>query len=198
MTVRQAFVVAVLAAALVLSASAFASTATVSPSQPATSTGRRRPQSLRRPPSAVTTTYSRNPTTTYDLTWTLPTAGKSGCTVCHSDPDLVQVKGGETVSLYVNTEILEASAHKDVPCTGCHIDFAYKTPHANVTSTGDEWKAIAKSACKNCHPQEFTDYTSSSHSPSDQPGESTSTIGAAELLGAGHAQAAVRRLPRRT
>lgn len=178
MTVRQAFVVAVLAAALVLSASAFASTATVSPSTPATSTVTT-PAVPATATVSVTTTYSRNPPTTYDLTWTLPTAGKSGCTVCHSDPDLVQVKAGETVSLYVNTEILEASAHKGVPCTGCHIDFAYKTPHTNVTLTGNEWKAIAKSACKNCHPQEYTDYASSSHSPSNQPGKSASTIGAA-------------------
>ena len=181
MTVRHAFVVAMLTAALVLSASAFASTATVSPSAPATTTTEIVTPAV---PSTAnvdpTPTYSSNPTMTYDLSWTLPTAGKSGCTVCHGDPDLVRIQGGETVSLYVNTEVLEASAHKGVACTGCHIDFAYKTPHSNVTTSGDEWKAVAKSACKNCHPQAFADYTSSSHSPSSKPGESTGTIGAAD------------------
>ncbi len=179
MTVRQAFVVAMLAAALVLSASAFASTATVSPSAPATTTTEivtpAVPSTANVDPTPV---YAKNATMTYDLSWTLPTAGKSGCTVCHSDPDLVRIQGGQTVSLYVNTEVLEASAHKGVACTGCHIDFAYKTPHSNVTTSGDEWKAVAKSACKNCHPQAFADYTSSSHSPSNKPGESTGTIGA--------------------
>ncbi len=176
MTVRQAFVVALLAAALVLSATAFATTATVPPSQPPTATV----ASPAVPSTAnvdPTPEYSATATMTYDLSWTLPTAGKSGCTVCHSDPDLVRVQGGETISLYVNSEVLETSAHHDVPCTGCHIDFAYSTPHSNVTPTGDEWKAVAKSACKNCHPQAFADYTSSSHSPSGKPGETTGTIG---------------------
>ena len=118
--------------------------------------------------------------------------------MCHSDPDLVRSLGGQTVSLYVNTEVLEASAHKGVPCTGCHIDFAYKTPHSNVTLTGDEWSAVAKSACKNCHPQAFADYTSSAHSPSEQAGRVDGHDRRAGLHGAGHAQAAVRRLSRRT
>ncbi len=178
MTVRHAFAIAMLAAALVLSASAFATTATVEP------TASTLPTTVVTP--AVPSTAgvdpapdkSQNPTMTYDLSWTLPTAGKSGCTVCHSDKDLVRVQGGETVSLYVNTEVLEASAHYDIPCTGCHIDFAYKVPHSNVTTSGDEWRSVAKSSCKNCHPQAFTDYTSSAHSPTGVPGESTSTIGA--------------------
>jgi hypothetical protein len=179
MTVRHAFAVAMLAAALVLSASAFATTATVTPTvtpeATSTVTTPAVPSTVGVSPSPV---YSENPTMTYDLSWTLPTAGKSGCTVCHSDPDLVRIQAGQTVSLYVDTEVLESSAHHDVPCTGCHIDFAYKTPHSNVTSSGQEWKAIAKSACKNCHPQSFADYTSSSHSPSGQPGDTTGTIGA--------------------
>ncbi len=118
------------------------------------------------------------PKMTYDLTWTLPAAGKSGCTVCHSDPDLVKVVAGQTVSLYVNTELLDLSAHKGVPCTGCHVDFAYKTPHSNVTLSGNEWRATAKSACKNCHPRAYSDYTSSAHSPAGKPGETSGTVGA--------------------
>jgi nitrate/TMAO reductase-like tetraheme cytochrome c subunit len=175
MTVRKAFIVAMIAAALALTATAFASTATVTP----TAT----PSYVATSPAVPSTATAKpkstqNPSGTYDLTWTLPTAGKSGCTVCHSDKDLVRVQGGQTVSLYVNTEILQASAHKDVPCTGCHIDFAYKVPHANVIMKGNEWREVAKSSCKNCHPQEYTDYTSSAHSPSSQPGESSSTVGA--------------------
>jgi hypothetical protein len=115
---------------------------------------------------------------TYDLSWTLPTAGKSGCQVCHDDKDLVRVKSGKTVSLYVNTDILKNSAHKDVPCTGCHTDFAYKTPHVNVSRSGEEWRSVAKLSCKNCHSNVFADYTSSSHSPSNVPGESSGTVGA--------------------
>jgi len=180
MTLRHAFVVALLAAALVLSATAYASTQTAVPSST--------PATITAPAPSTPVTASPSPTpkgkpsktapTTYDLTWTLPTAGQSGCTVCHSDKDLVRVQGGQIVSLFVNTEILKDSAHKSVPCSGCHIDFAYKTPHANVTQKGDEWRAVAKASCKNCHAQAFTDYSSSSHSPSGLPGESTGTVGA--------------------
>lgn len=184
MTVRKAFVFAMLAAALVLSASAFASTGTVSPSAPATTSAVPTP-AVPKPavPSTATAAKkparSRNASATYDLTWTLPTAGKSGCTVCHNDKDLVRVQGGKIVSLFVNTEILEASAHKGVPCTGCHIDFAFKTPHANTTQKGDEWRAVAKASCKDCHAPAFTDFSNGAHSPSGVPGESTGTVGAA-------------------
>jgi len=185
MTVRNAFIAVLLAAALVLSASAFASTATVSPSSPSTATVGATPAVPSTATAGTTAKPSKNPTMTYDLTWTLPTAGKSGCTVCHSDRDLVRVQNGQTVSLYVNTAILEESAHKGVPCTGCHIDFAYKVPHSNIVQKGDEWKAVAKASCKNCHPQEYTDYTVSAHSPAGQPGGTTSTVGAASSTAPG-------------
>ena len=173
MTLRSATVFAMLAAGLLLPASAFAASATTNASPTAA-------QATTMTPSYVTTTSgSTSVTVTYDLTWTLPTAGKSGCTVCHSDPDLVRIQGGKTVSLYVDSAVLEASAHKDVPCTGCHVDFAYKTPHANVSKTGTEWRIVAKQSCKNCHPNEFTDYAASAHSPTGLPGQgATAAVGA--------------------
>ncbi len=130
-------------------------------------------------PSRVTTTSgSTSLTVTYDLTWTLPTAGKSGCTVCHSDKDLVRIQAGKTVSLYVNTAVLKNSAHKDVPCTGCHVDFAFKAPHSNVSKVGNEWRAVAKLSCKNCHRNEFSEFTAGAHSPTTLSGRvATSTVG---------------------
>ncbi len=105
---------------------------------------------------------------TYDLSWTLPTAGKSGCLVCHGDQNLVRIQSGQTVSLYVSYEELQVSAHANVPCTACHADFAFKTPHTNTKT--DAWKTVAKSSCKNCHKAEFAAYTSGIHSPSRPPG----------------------------
>lgn len=109
-----------------------------------------------------------NPKGQYDLSWTLPTAGKSGCLVCHGDPNLVRIQDGKVVSLSVDYAILQHSAHVDVQCTGCHIDFAYKVPHENARTNA--WKVIARSACKNCHSSEFADYTSGVHSPLTAPG----------------------------
>jgi hypothetical protein len=105
---------------------------------------------------------------TYDLSWTLPTAGKSGCLVCHGDQNLVRIQDGRSISLYVSYETLQGSAHANVPCTGCHADFAFKTPHTNTKT--DAWKAVAKSSCKNCHKSEFAAYTSGVHSPARPPG----------------------------
>lgn len=167
MRLRVAWFAMVLTAVSTLSASSYAMAATSGSTYTTPTTS-----------MVTTTTGNTKVKVTYDLSWTLPTAGKSGCEVCHADKDLQRVQGGKIVSLYVNTDVLQASAHKDVPCTGCHTDFAYKTPHANVTKTGDEWRKTAKLSCKNCHAAEFSDYSASSHSPTGMPGETTTTVGA--------------------
>jgi hypothetical protein len=116
-------------------------------------------------------------TTTYDLTFTLPTAGASGCTVCHGDPNLVRPVGDTTRSLYVGPEVLGESAHKDILCSNCHIDFAYKLPHENVVN-GTDWRGVAKAACKNCHSIEAGEVAIGAHSPSGIPGEDAAVTAA--------------------
>ena len=169
MTSRPAFFAVVLAVVLALPASAFAvSSDIVTPGLAAKFV------------TTQTPAPSKNGSQTYDLSWTLPSAGKSGCEVCHNDKDLVRVQNGKTVSLYVNTEILRNSAHKDVPCTGCHTDFAFKTPHANVSKSGEGWRSVAKLSCKNCHQAVFVDYTAGAHSPTVLPGEPAGSLGATD------------------
>lgn len=102
----------------------------------------------------------------YDLDFTLPTAGKSGCLVCHGDPNLVRLKGSSTVSFWVSEKVIGGSAHAKVPCTGCHLDFAYKSPHGQT-----DWRRSAKLSCKNCHSQEFDTYAKGVHSISVEPGQ---------------------------
>lgn len=131
------------------------------------------------PATAVAATASVEQTRTYDLDFTLPTAGKSGCTVCHADPNLVRADETSTTSLFVDAMVLSQSAHKDTPCTGCHIDFAYKVPHDNITQAGEKWREVAKLACKNCHANEFSTFASGVHSPASRPGEDTSATMAA-------------------
>lgn len=123
---------------------------------------------------------SAEETRAYDLDFTLPTAGVSGCTVCHGDPNLVRVGEVTTRSLFVDSEMLAGSAHEGIACTGCHLDFAYKTPHDNLVA-GDEWRNVAKQACKNCHENEFTAYTSGVHSPAVRPGEDIALKNAARV-----------------
>lgn len=130
------------------------------------------------PATASAAPASATATRTYDLDFTLPTAGKSGCTVCHADPNLVRAEETTATSLFVDAMVLSQSAHKDTPCTGCHIDFAYKVPHENIEAS-EQWREVAKLACKNCHANEFSAFATGVHSPATKPGEDTSATLAA-------------------
>ena len=115
-----------------------------------------------------TSSASYSATATYDLSFTLPTAGKSGCMVCHGDANLVRIQAGKAVSMWINSAVLESSAHANIQCTGCHVDFAYSVPHAQ--SANEAWRDVAKAACKNCHKDAFEAYSKGVHSPAPTPG----------------------------
>jgi nitrate/TMAO reductase-like tetraheme cytochrome c subunit len=105
----------------------------------------------------------------YDVDFTLPTAAKSGCLVCHGDENLIRLREDEVVSFFVDPAQLEAGPHATVQCAGCHLDFAFTLPH--VQSTGD-WQSTAKSACKNCHQDQYVEFGQGVHRPDVGNGES--------------------------
>lgn len=119
---------------------------------------------LAAPALASAAEKSRAATGTYDLDFTLPTVGKSGCLVCHEDRNLVRVKDGETRSMYVDVNMLKTSAHASVPCTKCHLDFAFKAPHKNAADDRS-WRLIAKMSCQGsqCHSNKFTEVNEGAH-----------------------------------
>jgi len=120
----------------------------------------------------------------YDLNFTLPTAGKSGCMVCHADKNLGRVQGTTWVSYWVDPAPLDAGPHASIMCTGCHSDFAYEAPH-NIEQA--DWKRTAKLSCKNCHQEQWTAYSAGVHSIATQPGEvPTGTAEAEPLCGDCH------------
>ena len=129
---------------------------------------------------AQETSPSVEPTETYDLTFTLPTVGVSGCQVCHADPNLVKTDGATATSIYVPPEDFVGTAHEDTQCTGCHTDFAFKTPH-DVAADSEVWRDTAKSACKDCHAEPFQAVTAGAHSPALEPGEDASATAAARV-----------------
>jgi len=104
----------------------------------------------------------------YALDFTLPTFGKSGCLVCHGDRNLVVAKGDSTKSFWVDEVAYGHSAHATVVCTGCHIDYGYKSPHGQ---TAGDWRSIAKQACKNCHPDQFRDWSLGGHAVTPTAGK---------------------------
>lgn len=104
----------------------------------------------------------------YDLNFTLPTAGKSGCMVCHGDKNLGRLQGDQFISYWIDDRLLDEGAHATIMCTGCHLDFAYKAPH-NIEQA--DWVRTARLACKNCHQEQWTAYSDGAHSLALQPGE---------------------------
>ena len=118
-------------------------------------------------PAATTTSASVNATSvisgkgTFALDFTLPTFGKSGCLVCHGDKNLIVARGDGTVSFWIDQDMYAHGAHAKIACTGCHIDYGYRTPHGQ--NGANDWREVAKQACKNCHAQEYADWSLGAH-----------------------------------
>ena len=65
------------------------------------------------------------------------------CLMCHEDPELTTLKHGKTISLYVNSKVLNRSVHKNVTCASCHKDAAVEEfPHPET---------LKKIDCGSCH-----------------------------------------------
>lgn len=99
------------------------------------------------------------------LDFTLPTFGKSGCLVCHSDSKLVVPKAGADISYWVDQAAYDRSVHARVVCTGCHTDFGYKAPHTSAV----DWKMTAKQSCVACHAKEARDFSDGAHAIRPSP-----------------------------
>jgi hypothetical protein len=71
----------------------------------------------------------------------------SGCLACHGSPNLIKSSSEGVVSFQVTG--LEASAHGDLQCPECHIDFAY----TDVTGPTNVWYVNAGLSCaeQKCH-----------------------------------------------
>jgi hypothetical protein len=117
---------------------------------------------------SVTTTPVASGKGAFALDFTLPTFGKSGCMVCHGDPNLVVAQGDVTHSFWIDEAAYNKSAHGTTVCTGCHVDYGYKAPHGQIAQ---DWRAVAKQACKNCHPDQFRGWSLGAHAIAPLPGK---------------------------
>lgn len=166
---------AALGAALALSFVAFAAPPPSTPATTAPTAASKPATATPKPPKP-----SIPATRAYDLDFTLPTAGQSGCMVCHGDFNLVRIDADTTSSIFVDAALLEDSAHpvEETPCTGCHLDYAATAPHKQ---SDYDWAATAKQACKNCHAEAFGEYASGAHSPAGTPGVEESVTAATRV-----------------
>ncbi len=78
------------------------------------------------------------------------------CLRCHGNPELKTVRGGQSVSLYVNQSAIEHSRHARVACAQCHTG---GTPsEVRPCSTMPD-----KVDCSICHAEVVTQYNGSIH-----------------------------------
>jgi cytochrome b subunit of formate dehydrogenase len=85
----------------------------------------------------------------------LASVENSTCLDCHSDVSLATRRGGENVSLFVNSEIFASSVHKDLECVSCHVDADVEDfPHP---------ERLEKVFCGNCHDDVQADFDASIH-----------------------------------
>jgi len=78
------------------------------------------------------------------------------CQRCHANPELKTVRGGKTVSLYVNQDELAHSRHVKAACVQCHTGGTPSEERACKTMP-------AKVDCSNCHVDQAAAYRQSAH-----------------------------------
>jgi hypothetical protein len=82
---------------------------------------------------------------------------ENGCLTCHSNPDLFKTDAnGNKISLYVDQQELDKSAHRFIDCTTCHTT----NPHQQDTPLN---KLSLAEKCGTCHQYEYDLYKDSIH-----------------------------------
>lgn len=88
------------------------------------------------------------------------TSDDSACRICHEDStSVIEFPSGETLSVQVNINELEGSAHglhsdAGLACTSCHAPTQYQFPHAPVTAPDLRTYQLEQSlSCERCHQQ---------------------------------------------
>ncbi len=111
----------------------------------------------------------------------------AGCLVCHSDKHLTKFeKDGKRRSLYVDPEKFSKSVHSEVGCVGCHLGWGLQ---AHTPTMTDNWRDVARMACKNCHDHQYFMFSRSLHfkrlteSEKSEGGEPEASSGGEDKLG---------------
>jgi predicted CXXCH cytochrome family protein len=77
------------------------------------------------------------------------------CMVCHGDTGIHKTVDDELVSMFVDTDVLAKSMHKNMPCIKCHSDID-PLRHRPCETAG-------KVDCSSCHAQISNEYFQSDH-----------------------------------
>ncbi|MEN8192494.1 MAG: cytochrome c3 family protein [Bacteroidota bacterium] len=88
------------------------------------------------------------------------------CMNCHSDRNIFKMVNGEKISLYVDINEHNNSAHKDNSCIKCHTNVS--------TSINPICKESGTVDCSSCHAEQVEDYSTSQHGKLYAEGNSNS------------------------
>ncbi len=83
------------------------------------------------------------------------TLSDRSCLKCHKKDDVHKIVDGESISLKVKQEEIEASVHKNIPCVKCHSDV---NPNLKRPC-----RPVGKVDCSNCHAKISDEYFASGH-----------------------------------
>jgi cytochrome b subunit of formate dehydrogenase len=78
------------------------------------------------------------------------------CLRCHSDPELVTEREGETISLFVDEQVYASSAHNGTACAQCHTEVTPSLERSCET-------VVSSVDCSICHAGPVDDYQSGIH-----------------------------------
>ncbi|MDY6821114.1 MAG: cytochrome c3 family protein [Deferribacterota bacterium] len=76
---------------------------------------------------------------------------KNNCIDCHNKQGIYKVfENGERIEAIVNVDKYKRSAHKDLECTACHIEFESSHPKRRFRSYS-QYKIMSNNICDSCH-----------------------------------------------
>ncbi len=85
------------------------------------------------------------------------TIADANCLSCHSRPDLTGTRGGQVVSMYVDTAEAYHSVHQETACASCHTGTTLNHPERACATVIDQVD------CSICHAEAVADHSASIH-----------------------------------
>ncbi|HTG01353.1 MAG TPA: cytochrome c3 family protein [Nitrospirota bacterium] len=77
------------------------------------------------------------------------------CLACHAKQDIViSFQNNESLSGHVDVEKLKASAHGELACSACHIEFASAQHPKRIFRSREQFTVRASLVCRRCHSDE--------------------------------------------
>jgi mono/diheme cytochrome c family protein/Fe2+ or Zn2+ uptake regulation protein len=96
--------------------------------------------------------------------WRPAEADNQYCLTCHQQKMTKTLNNGEKISLFINSDDLEASVHSRHACSDCHSEFSRKSHPVKEFNSIREHSIEVSGVCKRCHSDKHTAVRESIHS----------------------------------